>query len=66
MKLTIKFTKHGPLVVADKELSNLSLDEYYAMMQDAIQTLQTHSLGQYSIDGYSESNGSNFQETHHQ
>jgi hypothetical protein len=56
MKLTIKFTKYGPTVIADDKLSALPSDEYYAMLSDAIQTLQTYALGQYATDESSESN----------
>ena len=57
MKLTVDFTKLGPNVTVDQEMADLTYDEYYAMMADAIQTLQTHLLGQYSIDEHSDNNG---------
>lgn len=56
MKLTIDFTKNGPVMTADNELSALSEDEYYAMISDAIQTLQTYALGQYTIHESNEDN----------
>lgn len=56
MKLTVDFTKYGPVMIADEELSQLPEDEYYAMLSDAIQTLQAYALGQYSIDEQNENN----------
>ena len=55
MKLTIEFTSNGPVIFADSELKSMSEDEYYALLSDAIMTLQHHALSQYSIDESTES-----------
>lgn len=57
MKIIIDFKNNVPNVSADNELASINDDEYYAMLTDAIQTLQSHLLAQYTIDESIENNG---------